>query len=193
MTNWIDQRDVPEWGNGPDGRFVKIVGDEIAATQHAEWAKLACQHENCVVVLRPDSAGRKQFYRYCEECGIRLGGAIAHSAVVGTSDKSPEWFENRNREYQDLRRHAFDRIANEAAARQQQRNRDDYSTYLASPEWRRRREKVMHRANGICEGCLTNQATEVHHRTYDHIGNEFAFELIALCDHCHSRLHGYAA
>ncbi len=64
-----------------------------------------------------------------------------------------------------------------------------YREYMASPAWGRRRAKVMERARGTCEGCLTKPAEHVHHRSYAHFGAEFAFELLALCEDCHSRWH----
>ncbi|MCK1357156.1 MULTISPECIES: hypothetical protein [unclassified Bradyrhizobium] len=36
---------------------------------------------------------------------------------------------------------------------------------------------------------MDRKATQVHHLTYKHIFREFVFELIAVCDECHSRLH----
>lgn len=65
----------------------------------------------------------------------------------------------------------------------------NYSAYLASPEWKARRFKVMRRANGICEGCGDAPAVQVHHRTYAHVFAEFLFELVAICKPCHDRLH----
>jgi hypothetical protein len=51
----------------------------------------------------------------------------------------------------------------------------------------------MKRENGVCQGCLTNQAEEVHHLSYAHVRNEFAFELVALCHACHRRYHATEA
>jgi 5-methylcytosine-specific restriction endonuclease McrA len=33
------------------------------------------------------------------------------------------------------------------------------------------------------------RATQVHHTTYKHVGNEFLWELRAICDECHDRFH----
>lgn len=68
-----------------------------------------------------------------------------------------------------------------------------YAAYLQSEEWGRRREKVMQRAGGICEGCRDHVATEVHHLTYAHVTQEFLFELVAMCAECHARWHGRPA
>lgn len=66
-----------------------------------------------------------------------------------------------------------------------------YADYLKSQEWADRRERVLRRAGYRCEGCQDRPANEVHHLTYDHWGNEFLFELVAMCGECHSRWHGH--
>lgn len=64
-----------------------------------------------------------------------------------------------------------------------------YAEYLTSTAWMERRRLVMQRCRGYCEGCGSAQATEVHHLTYRHVGNELLFELVGLCAGCHSRIH----
>jgi hypothetical protein len=64
-----------------------------------------------------------------------------------------------------------------------------YNAYLRTSAWRSLRHRVLQRARGICEACLIRRATQVHHTTYEHVFAEFAFELVAICDACHSRLH----
>lgn len=66
---------------------------------------------------------------------------------------------------------------------------DGYSEYLASTQWAKRRRAIFARANGKCEGCGEGGAEEVHHLTYEHVGAEFLFELVAVCRKCHERLH----
>ncbi len=70
------------------------------------------------------------------------------------------------------------------------RRKQDYETYLRSPEWQALRLKVLKRDLHICQGCLAQPASEVHHTTYRHVRSEFAFELVSLCRDCHRRLHG---
>lgn len=65
-----------------------------------------------------------------------------------------------------------------------------YADYLRSAEWAARRDKVMERASHRCEGCRERLATDVHHLTYEHVTQEFLFELVALCAECHDRIHG---
>ena len=63
-----------------------------------------------------------------------------------------------------------------------------YQAYLQSPEWKQRRAAVLERARHVCEGCGVRLATQAHHLTYAHVGNEPLFDLRAICDYCHDRL-----
>jgi len=74
-------------------------------------------------------------------------------------------------------------------AKDKEQGLDDYTAYRKSPEWQKKRLKVLERAKGICEGCGENPATQVHHLTYAHIYDELLFELVALCRDCHSKCH----
>jgi hypothetical protein len=74
------------------------------------------------------------------------------------------------------------------------RRKDDswwrnYRDHLASEKWRQTRDKVLSRGSGVCEGCGERKATDAHHLSYLHVGNEFLFELAAVCNKCHRRLH----
>src|SRR5687768_778426 len=64
-----------------------------------------------------------------------------------------------------------------------------YKKYLASDDWKIKREAVLQRAGGFCEGCRSRMATQVHHLTYQHVGYEYLWELVAICRPCHDRLH----
>lgn len=69
--------------------------------------------------------------------------------------------------------------------------RADYSQYMKSAEWFHKRQQVILRSDGKCEaiGC-TNEAVEVHHMTYQRLGNENLEDLRAVCRECHRKIHG---
>lgn len=69
----------------------------------------------------------------------------------------------------------------------------NYNAYLLSPRWARIRSKVMERAHGVCEGCRENPAVQVHHLTYNRVGNEMLFDLVAVCHRCHEAIHSKVA
>lgn len=64
-----------------------------------------------------------------------------------------------------------------------------YNVYLKSEQWRKVRARVLKRAQYRCEGCDECAASQVHHLTYENMGNEFLWELRAVCNACHDRFH----
>lgn len=63
-----------------------------------------------------------------------------------------------------------------------------YEEYLKTPKWREKARLVLRRAGGRCEGCLLADATQVHHLTYERVGDEMLFDLVAICKPCHDRI-----
>lgn len=85
------------------------------------------------------------------------------------------------------RQKEFDQIKQ----RQQREWWSTYNAYLNSSAWKRRREAVFARAKSRCEAqlvCQGDHATEVHHVTYQHVGNEPLWELRAVCHRCHEEI-----
>ena len=68
--------------------------------------------------------------------------------------------------------------------------RRQYAEYMQSPAWRRKRQQVLDRDGGICQGCRKKAAMEVHHLSYRNFGDELLFQLISLCEDCHNKAHG---
>ncbi len=66
----------------------------------------------------------------------------------------------------------------------------DYAEYLASDEWRARRDEAVQRAEGRCQLCNSSKRLNVHHRTYKRRGKELPSDLTVLCDECHRHFHG---
>jgi hypothetical protein len=147
-----------------------------------------CNHTNSEIRKRKISNG-VHFYCQCTECGNAIGAALKRSAEM---DSSPPWdttLQDKHREKRDAIRTDF----YQKHVRKQKAGDDgfrrEYDRYLESPEWEKKRAAILKRANYVCEGCLENQATQVHHLTYNHIFNEFMFELVAICSDCHRRIH----
>lgn len=156
--------------------------------RHRAWqehnAEFECQHQSTDVRKRAVAGGAWQLVRQCLDCGARVGGAMSQAGIdmaeVGAFEES-------------LLTDNTERRAAAAAVIRAEFDRDkwfdSYTPYLSSPAWAKRRRQVLERAKGSCEGCGENPPTEVHHLTYAHVGNEFLFELVALCASCHDRIH----
>lgn len=67
--------------------------------------------------------------------------------------------------------------------------RKAYDAHIKSDKWKSIRQRVIKRAGGICEGCGLSPAVQAHHLSYDHLGDEFLWELCAVCISCHERAH----
>jgi len=63
-----------------------------------------------------------------------------------------------------------------------------YEDYIASPEWRSLRQKILERDCHQCRTCCSTEVLEVHHRTYDRLGHEDSDDLITLCHDCHEAI-----
>lgn len=65
----------------------------------------------------------------------------------------------------------------------------NYDEYIKSPEWYAKRKLVLERDKFLCQRCKVNKAVHVHHITYANIGNEYLYELVSVCWHCHKLIH----
>lgn len=65
----------------------------------------------------------------------------------------------------------------------------DYYEYIQSPEWKQKADKARKRAGYRCQVCnrsIKEIVLDVHHRTYERLGNERNEDLTVLCRDCHS-------
>lgn len=67
--------------------------------------------------------------------------------------------------------------------------RINYDEYIKSKKWQRKRRLALQRADFRCERCGSAINLQVHHITYDHLGNESFYDLIVLCNKCHGEIH----
>lgn len=134
--------------------------------------------------------GIKHIRHQCLRCGEPIGNSLPKKNfnIEDLSEFDNALVENyrqlRKKEYDDIIRKHYD-IQSEKEIRFSK----EYREHLSSDKWQRIREKVLARSNGVCEGCGDRPATDVHHKTYLHLGDEFLFELLALCHPCHDRWH----
>ena len=61
----------------------------------------------------------------------------------------------------------------------------NYLSYLQSPEWQQLRTRAMAHYGGSCVICNSRDNLQVHHRTYERLGQELITDVTVLCDRCH--------
>jgi len=154
----------------------------------------ACLHQQSEMRLRTLSNNATAIHMQCIICGEPTSPAIKKASITPEQLLALPPFDNQLREnYREMERQQY-RV--ERGKQEEQWNSEsparkaEYAAYLNSPEWHERRRLVLLRDEYLCQGCLRSAANQVHHLTYAHRGNEFLFELISVCEPCHSRIHG---
>lgn len=138
-----------------------------------------------------DSAGRRQYRKQCLDCGSGVEGWVAQKNVRDIWTVAA-WDESLEEAGREAARRDWD-LDREAYQREQQEKNEQwwawYDQYLQSPQWREKRNKALARDGHVCQACLERKAVQVHHKTYDHVGNEPLFDLESVCTECHRKLH----
>jgi len=157
-----------------------------------------CSHQNMRVVWTKYGSYDNEYLKpqlrnYCDDCGRLVGGALKHSsAKADTPHLSQEEATRYEREWRERAiRSCHERVSEEE--RRKNLWRAEHEAYLQTQEWADKRQLVLRRANGICEGCGKAPAVQVHHLTYQNWRNEFLWELRAVCRPCHLSVHGLEA
>ena len=68
-------------------------------------------------------------------------------------------------------------------------NKEQYSIYLQLDHWQKVK-KAMYSMKSRCHVCFIGEENlNIHHLTYENIGNEGYFDLVVLCKDCHKKIH----
>ena len=188
MTELIDKQ---------TGKLFFLAATKEYIRDLREFEKTKCRHESTSLRTSILENGTKQIREQCLCCGHMLGNALKQS---GFEVFPPLEDPDLRRHYDEKRRLEKDCIDQKHVNLQklslhekekEKTNMDRFRRkYMESEKWRKIREKIFKRANGLCEACLENPATQVHHWNYDNLGNEYMFDLSAVCKPCHCRIHG---
>ena len=65
--------------------------------------------------------------------------------------------------------------------------RKKYEAHIRSAQWKQMRKALFTMRGELCEGCGYGSATlQIHHLTYERLGNERFADLKILCRRCHA-------
>ena len=146
----------------------------------------SCEHVRQEVRYHVASNDTRMYKKQCLRCGQKVGGWIPYRFAPQNPKPMDEDLRSN---YEQSVRDLTSALHEELKRDRSENSKAAYREYLASAEWKTNRQLVIDRAKGICEGCLRKPAYTAHHLTYAHIGNEFLFEMVAICRECHDRLH----
>jgi len=157
--------------------------------------ELCCSAPDLEYIKHPNKDGRFQLRKQCNNCYTKLGRSYSQKGLDITIFESHDTA--KNDAIDQIRINEWTEFTNSCRAiftakeklrpevKGAGRNYKEYEDYIRSKEWTTRRKKVLERDNNICQSCLNNKATEVHHITYKHFKDEPLFELVSVCKPCH--------
>lgn len=160
---------------------------DFNSPQVPEFTHVACSCQTTELRQKTTRAGRIEVKHQCLTCGSTVGGALPLTALRVRPQDHPEWDHGLHDQYWKAYQKARDK-------HEKAKNLvfwDWYDRYLVSEQWEDRRRRVFERANYTCEACRQATATQVHHTTYQHVGDEPLWDLRAVCTPCHDRIHSY--
>jgi uncharacterized protein YlaI len=147
------------------------------------------------LVYRDKSNGRLHHFQ-CRHCGVRLSQDIRKDIALkigGATEKREEtgkaywaeisaywknWDEKRARHFAVIATIPLD-----------DGKQFDMKAYLQTSAWKIRRDAAVLRDGGRCVICNSKDDLQVHHRTYERLGNELPQDLTTLCGECHAHFH----
>jgi len=147
-----------------------------------------CKHK-FVPILFEIKGGRHQVRRACEYCREVDSNILSFKGF--DIEKLPKENLDKHRAYtyemyQEL--HSLMSKLQEIREGFLKNKNRDYYEYLRSPEWKRKRDRVHERDNHTCQIC-GHRSEDTHHLTYEHVYDEFLFELVSLCHSCHQKYY----
>lgn len=166
-----------------------------------------CDHEDQHVVRYMQSNGVEIARVQCKTCGKGLGNKRKadydfSNLPVFDDELREEWNKCKQEAYNAYWQRKQARWEAERQEAEQEKNEKsliwwrNYNAYLKTPGWYKIRQAVLTRDNNLCQACLRNTATHVHHLSYDlynQVGRSAAFELVAICRACHEQIHPHMA
>lgn len=156
----------------------------------------ACKdHPRKRMTYKTDTNGVVRYFFQCLKCGEKLNpvGKFGVKKMIDEGEIKDEDIGPFDDSILKRRIALQSRIISEAstirARKENERKRNEYTSYISSSAWKIKRQQVLKRAGGKCEGCGFEPAQEVHHLHYNRFGQEMLFDLVAVCKSCHDKIH----
>ena len=184
----------------------QILYDREGMYKWEEWSNeldlLNCsggEHELEYRYFIGDS-GRISLYAQCIQCGHRYGNgsSLKHDLVPNLKEKiklkeinkfDTNLINEKSPTYEKYFAYRSQKLEENKQVEKAYR-KEFYSEYMKSEKWKAIRLKVLKRDDYLCQACLDAPAQDVHHKTYENIGDELMYELISVCRDCHfNRIH----
>ena len=142
-----------------------------------------CRHEKSEIRYLVNASEQRMYRLQCLDCGEVYGKWLPKPRGGDFNPIDNEAAKNRQH-------NQYENQLKQRKIKQRQRHHDYEEYILSNPQWQTIRKRVLKRCGYICESCLIEQATQVHHLAYDTFFDECAWHLKPVCRNCHQKIHG---
>ena len=66
---------------------------------------------------------------------------------------------------------------------------EEKQAYMKSDKWHMLKQARLAKADYECEACGSTHRLELHHETYERLGDEYLSDLKVVCHSCHTKIH----
>jgi hypothetical protein len=162
--------------------------------EYDNWLKNKCPEHKLVYRYKYTSDNRMFIVKQCSNCDYQPSHKYKKSDIenlefkINTGQIKESLPDTNWEEYRVYRNSELNlmKLKNDEI---NEKRKENYQIYIKSSEWFKIRKLVLKRDNYTCQGCLEKEATEVHHKNYDHLFNEILFDLVSVCKACHDKIH----
>lgn len=188
----VEEKKKRESMVGAGGAITKYVRINASSRQNYP----ACAKWNFAVI---DSHGRQRFLTpfECSNLGFCYVKGTSESVPFLKNLGDPFYIafiraeERLDKELRDVTHKIFEQVE---AIQKQHKDKPWrwplYQQYLNSKEWAEKKKEVLFRDDYCCQLCGEVENLNVHHLTYNRVGDEALFDLVTLCSYCHADEHG---
>lgn len=144
-----------------------------------------CTHEKTPIKVQI-SNGNFQIRLYCPICKKLDSKSQSHDKYKGLKlhETTLEKYRNFRDKISKDEQPRYEEILSKVRLKKYNSINDNYRDYIKSDQWKTLRKEILERDEYTCQIC-GGVAEQVHHLTYDHLRNEYHFELVSLCKNCH--------
>jgi 5-methylcytosine-specific restriction endonuclease McrA len=203
MSEQIKQINAPKWEDFFDESRDDVGTDGAQAQfyRYSSGSTHGYRDDAKYVFVEVDSYGRKRYLtaQECDERGFNYMGDESFGGKFSKNLNEP-LYRQFKKAYEENRADAFERyreacekhnlmkygpVPNRPERSFSERWWELYNLYLASPEWNSKKIRVRARDYGRCQLCNSDRFLDIHHLTYNRVGDEALFDLVTLCRNCH--------
>lgn len=159
----------------------------------------ACKHELSELRIWFRNDGVQYVKFQCLDCGVRHGPLHKLDEHEGLTHGNEDLHAVRDRVnqitysvYTETARRISESAQKQRDPQTQIKRQKHYQAYMGSDAWRQKRllvlERDQHKCQARMKGC-TIRAEQVHHVSYEYLGDEPLWDLQSVCLNCHRRIH----